>query len=316
MYPITNLSNLLMYQIKCIVDYQVTTLRYAETIAPVKVLALDYYEQNIPLIQGDRVTVVVGDQSGCSPYFGAIQGSTKEFMESGEATFSELKYSCKPDGNMTLQFMTPSVPDPAVAVVFFQKCLDGDYGATYKCTNPDPEKNKGDGLFVEEGRWRFSYDSYTVQDCFFKDSCLGNFTAGDESCEEGYMGPYCSLCKAGYYVATAEGECTKCEGELTDSFIKAVIIVPILLFVLLIVGLLYWLKNWTRRWLLKRQPTEELIKREKEVKEEQPEWMKEIKVDVRELNALLPESWRLEEPRSQLIANRFARHTYVLMYDK
>jgi len=269
-------------------------------------MALDCYEQQLPLINGDRVTVVVGDQGGCAPYFGAIQGSTKEFMEHGVVTFQELKYSCKPEGNMTLQFATPSVPDPAITVALFQKCLEGDYDATYKCTNPDPDKNKGEGLYVEEGRWRFSYESYTVQDCFFKDACLGNFSAGDESCDEGYSGPYCTLCKDGYYVASAEGECAKCEGELTDSFIKAVIVVPIALFVLLIICLLYWLKNWTRRWLMKRQPTDELVKQhhEEEVKEV-PEWMEDLKADINEINPMLPENWRVEDPRNQLIANRY-----------
>ena len=73
---------------------------------------------------------------------------------------------------------------------FCQRCLDG---AT--CF--------ADGLTVSSlplraGRWRFDDASTNVRRCLHADACPGGPFAGDASCAEGYHGPLCAVCDAGY----------------------------------------------------------------------------------------------------------------------
>ena len=63
---------------------------------------------------------------------------------------------------------------------------------------------------LESGYYRTAADSSIVYACPLPDACTGGNGVADELCAEGHEGPFCSVCKVGYYLDGSSGLCLDC----------------------------------------------------------------------------------------------------------
>ena len=80
-----------------------------------------------------------------------------------------------------------------------------------------------ENIYINEGFWRASSSSRNVLQCHNEDACVGGVTGSDDYCEEGYEGPYCSICSEGYSEHLSFS-CRECSDDNTDTIIAATIL--------------------------------------------------------------------------------------------
>ncbi|CAM9117457.1 unnamed protein product [Sphacelaria rigidula] len=91
-------------------------------------------------------------------------------------------------------------------------------------------------LSIERGYWRATKNSTVVRQCYNTDACLGGITGSANFCQDGYEGPYCSICQENF--ATGPGyTCHSCS-ERTGGVIL-VIVLGVLAFGALVGFVLY-----------------------------------------------------------------------------
>ena len=64
-------------------------------------------------------------------------------------------------------------------------------------------------VYLRDGYWRTRPESDVIYVCPVEEACRGGVDAGDASCRDGHQGPYCSVCKEGYFVE-GTGLCRDC----------------------------------------------------------------------------------------------------------
>eukprot|EP00903_Cladosiphon_okamuranus_P020904 g19197.t1 len=93
-------------------------------------------------------------------------------------------------------------------------------------------------LEIDPGYWRATNTSEVVLACYNEDACLGGITGADDYCDQGYGGPYCSVCSDGY-TASLGFACTRCSGAWASIVVAVVVaIVGVLLLVALLMHFL------------------------------------------------------------------------------
>ena len=75
-----------------------------------------------------------------------------------------------------------------------------------------------DKISVVQGFWRATSTSREVLQCHNEDSCIGGVTGSSGYCEEGYEGPYCSICSDGYSEHLSFS-CRKCSEDNVDTIV-------------------------------------------------------------------------------------------------
>ena len=80
-----------------------------------------------------------------------------------------------------------------------------------------------ENISIDAGFWRATSTSREVLSCHNEDACVGGVTGSQSYCEEGYEGPYCSICSEGYSEHLSFS-CRECSDNNTDTIIVAVIL--------------------------------------------------------------------------------------------
>ncbi|CAB1105335.1 unnamed protein product [Ectocarpus sp. CCAP 1310/34] len=75
-------------------------------------------------------------------------------------------------------------------------------------------------LSMSRGYWRASNSSLIILACYNPEACLGGQTGVDNSCDNGYQGPYCAVCESGYASSLAH-TCTQCSSSRRNGFVVA-----------------------------------------------------------------------------------------------
>ncbi|CAM9458195.1 unnamed protein product [Ectocarpus sp. 8 AP-2014] len=81
-------------------------------------------------------------------------------------------------------------------------------------------------LKIDRGYWRATNTSLRVLACFNERACRGGLTGAADFCEQGYEGPYCSVCSVDYST-TLSFTCTECvdsDGGITIMIVAAVFV--------------------------------------------------------------------------------------------
>lgn len=97
-----------------------------------------------------------------------------------------------------------------------------------------------ENISISEGFWRATSTSRDVLQCHNEDACIGGVTGSDDYCEEGYEGPYCSICSEGYSEHLSFS-CRECSDDNTDTIIAAAILSVVGLIV--VIMLAYYLTS-------------------------------------------------------------------------
>ena len=124
-------------------------------------------------------------------------------------------------------------------------CYPGSYDASgslycLECTkgmNCTAANTRTQNLPVAAGYWRQHYWSAppngSLHACFTKEACLGGTNlSADVFCAPSQQGPYCAVCRDGYYGGDDGVLCEPCEGNTGITFLPMVIIGTVLLAVL------------------------------------------------------------------------------------
>jgi len=92
--------------------------------------------------------------------------------------------------------------DRSVFAALCQRCVSGT-----KCSEVGQFLR---GIELEQGYYRTRAESPLVRICAHEAACAGGDSTGDDSCEEGHHGPYCSLCEDGFYFDSSSDRCRSC----------------------------------------------------------------------------------------------------------
>ncbi|CAM9682647.1 unnamed protein product, partial [Laminaria digitata] len=80
-----------------------------------------------------------------------------------------------------------------------------------------------ENISVNQGFWRATSSSREVLQCYNENACIGGVTGSPGYCEEGYEGPYCSICSEGYSEHLSFS-CRECSDDNVDTIVVAVIV--------------------------------------------------------------------------------------------
>ncbi len=184
-------------------------------------------------------------------------------MNYSVARFEELQVTCSPNGwvavNFTAQlgisaYLTSSVNRVIhsyyvsnTTMLKFRGCVAGEFitkglcqvcplstynlhpnsEACKSCTTVEGvESCEGNEIVLKQGYWRRYDTSSAVQACLLDPiSCTGGDSVGQMSCANGYDGPLCAVCSAGFY--ENNNQCIECTGsaQVTPAMIALIVIV-------------------------------------------------------------------------------------------
>ena len=118
---------------------------------------------------------------------------------------------------------TCSINDPGIAPI----CVDElqhtrSLGGSTNISNLD----------IESGFWRATSTSKYVLECFNEDACNGGITGDENYCEDGYEGPYCSICSEGFSksVGYTCNECSDSDNAVIVTVFSVLLIIVISFF--------------------------------------------------------------------------------------
>eukprot|EP01041_Mallomonas_annulata_P004083 gene4083-8120_t len=195
----------------------ITAYRYPVNngLPPINVIALDYYDQEMLLLDMESISVHIGKNARCKQFDAFLIGTTTEVTYHGKVDFKSLIAYCAPNGYYDLIFSSSSLSllnngnsngtGSSVTRVYFPPCLKGDETvvSSSKCSCPvNAEKCVDNDIVLNPGVWRINKEAFTAQTCPYEPACMGKHLTGEMSCSKGYTGPYCNLCITGYYMST------------------------------------------------------------------------------------------------------------------
>jgi hypothetical protein len=101
-------------------------------------------------------------------------------------------------------------------------------------------------ILLFEGTWRWQPQAITILPCPYGESaCKGGNSTGEMSCNVGYHGPVCGICKFGYYTKNNMCmDCTKVEIMSTQT---------IIMITLMITFFTYFTYSSAKRWAYKNK---------------------------------------------------------------
>ncbi|CAN0516643.1 unnamed protein product, partial [Laminaria digitata] len=90
-------------------------------------------------------------------------------------------------------------------------------------------------LPIRQGYWRPDRESLVVHECFSSKACAGKteISSADDYCQDGYNGPYCSVCSEGYGRGFSN-TCHSCDNSRGKLLIAVGAIVSIVVLLLLV----------------------------------------------------------------------------------
>jgi predicted outer membrane repeat protein len=244
----------------------------SEMSADVRIVAIDYYHQQIHLSQYldqiYRSAIIVAQTVD---RYSSISGVTIQSLDviKGYTIFSNLTVTLTPASNVTLEFsfQGSSSVDSALLTISFRECQSGEIQTAISTTQAicsqcpegyysfDPDDPTcspcpdhaycpgGDVVDVQKGYWRQCQDCHEIKQCKSTRACQGG-TDVTTQCHEGYHGPLCDVCSDGYFRSGSD-TCVSC-GQGT-SYIEIIFAVLLLLAIIFI--FMFWKK---REWLQER----------------------------------------------------------------
>ena len=272
-YPLTHLPCPLAYHCSMITTNMSS---YGSFLAPASSFALTDYYGNLNRSDSDTVVTVSAVQpTYCGlNRIGYVSGLQLERVKKGVVTFDSMSVFCFPGGNMTVQFqaLMGQVSSTLAKITYrFRECRNGEILVNNQCLmcpsgtfsiKFDPKATQctacpagaegcdGGKIKPAKGFWRLSPLSTTMMKCPFPKACGGKKngrrlqaadTAVDDNgdlCAEGYGGPLCGVCSAGYYLSTAAKACASCAGQGTLQLVTLVV-VPLVLLIIMYASILY-----------------------------------------------------------------------------
>ena len=231
-------------------DSVIDVVDYEYFIPSFNVELVDYYTSRV-LSQSEKEVSVETTPSNCYKSSGYLAGGTTTIWNGGLATFDRLQAYCAPGHSLNLLISYISskgnVNPEANLTLMYRHCVRGEYLAqdracalclngTYSfvepltvdlselseaavCSNcPDYSKTcYGDRINVLPGYWRRSNDSSTLLKCPFEsNSCSGGYDVGDNSCQKGFDGPRCGVCRPDYIYSPFARSCTECDSSYVE----------------------------------------------------------------------------------------------------
>eukprot|EP01041_Mallomonas_annulata_P004483 gene4483-8920_t len=233
----------------------ITAYRYpVNNILPsIHVIALDYYDQEMILLDMESISVDIGKNAACKQFNAFLIGTTTESIYNGRVDFKSLIAYCAPNGYYDVIFTSSSLSllnsvngnnnGSSITRVYFPPCLKGDETvvSSSKCTCPANAKECADNdIVLNSGVWRISKEAFTAQTCPYEPACMGKNLTGETSCSTGYTGPYCNLCITGYYKSTFNpGKCEFCRDSPSATSL-IIYIIPLIIYGAFTIGLVYF----------------------------------------------------------------------------
>lgn len=260
-------------------DYEVTV--YETSLSPPLIFKLyDFYQSFLPLDGVTSVVASISNASfDCHAQSRSLTGSDMFAdgvqLSNGSAVFSSLEASCSPLGYMSLDFEArlgdEFVGESALLSTFyitnstvlnFRSCISGEKYTSRACEvcasgSYSLEENSllctncvdisgiddcySNQIFVSSGYWRRYPYTTAVMKCRYARSCIGGNGTGDSLCAQGYEGPLCSVCSAGYF--GVDDVCIRCS---SSHFMTPTLIGYVCMFslVLLVALLAVWYKYY------------------------------------------------------------------------